>query len=121
MMIVHLPPFPLSFASMGVYPSLAERRYAFEFPCEFTSDFEISLELPEGYDVAWVPEDVTLTTPDAVLELMCECQENQHVVVWKQSVTVNERSNTVDNYNVFKENYDNLISPKNRLLLLKKT
>lgn len=120
MMIVHLPPFPLSFASMGVYPSLAERRYAFEFPCEFTSDFEISLELPEGYEVAWVPEDVTLTTPDAVLELTCEPHKDQHVVVWKQSVTVNERSIAVDDYDVFKENYDNLISPKNRLLLLKK-
>jgi len=120
MMIVHLPTFPFSFASMGVYPSLAERRYAFEFPCGFASDLEINLTLPEGYEVAWIPEDVTFTTPGAVLEMTCEPHKEQHVVVWRQSVTVSERSIAVDDYAVFKESYDNLISPKNRLLLLKK-
>ena len=120
MMIVHLPPFPHSFASMGVYPSLAERRHSFEVPCEFRSDLEISLSLPEGYDVAWLPEDVALTSADAVLELTCESYEDQHTVVWKRSVTVNERSIAVDNYGEFKESYDTLISPKNRLILLKK-
>ena len=120
MMIVHLPPFPFSFASMGVEPSLAERRYAFEFPCEFTSEFVINLELPEGYRVAWAPEDLTLTTPDAVLELTCEAHEDQHVVVWRQSVTVNERSIAVDEYSEFKGNYDRLVSPKNRLVLLER-
>ena len=120
MMIVHLPPFPHSFASMGIYPSLAERRYAFEFPCEFKSDFEISLSLPEGYEVAWLPEDVTLRTPDAVLELTCESYEDQHTVVWKRSVTINERSIVVDNYDEFKESYDTLVSPKSRLILLRK-
>ncbi|MFH1866244.1 MAG: DUF3857 and transglutaminase domain-containing protein [Candidatus Eisenbacteria bacterium] len=120
MMIVHLPPFPHAFAATGVYPSLAERRYAFEFPCEFRSDFEIHLSLPEGYEVAWLPEDVMLTTLDAVFELSCESHEDEHTVVWRRSVTVNERSIAVDNYDEFKESYDSLISPKNSLLLLKK-
>jgi hypothetical protein len=121
MMIVHLPPFPLSFASMDVHPSLSERRYAFEFPCEYTSELVINLELPDGYEVAWAPEDVTLTTADAVLDLSCETHEEQHVVVWRQTVTINERSIDVDDYAGFKENYDDLTSPKNRLLLLKRT
>ncbi|MFH1688705.1 MAG: DUF3857 domain-containing protein [Candidatus Eisenbacteria bacterium] len=120
MMIVHLPPFPYSFAATGVYPSLSERRYAFEFPCEFRSDFEIHLSLPEGYEVAWAPEDVMLTTPDAVFELSCELHEDERSVVWRRSVAVNERSVAVHNYDKFKESYDGLISPKNRLLLLKK-
>ncbi len=120
MMIVHLPPFPHPFATTGVYPSLAERRYAFEFPCEFRSDFEIDLSLPEGYEVAWVPEDVMLTTPDAVFELSCASNKDERIVVWKQSVVVNERSVAVDDYGKFKESYDGILSPKNRLLLLKK-
>ena len=120
MMIVHLPPFPHAFAATGVYPSLAERRYAFEFPCEFESDYEIHVSLPEGYEAAWVPEDVTLTTPDAVFELSCESREDERTVVWRQSVTVNERSVAVENYDKFKESYDSLTSPRNRLLLLKK-
>jgi hypothetical protein len=120
MMIVRMPPFPHSFASMGVYPSLAERRYAFEVPCEFKSDLEISLLLPKGYEVAWLPEDITLTSADAVLMLTCESHEDQHTVVWRRSVTVNERSIAVDDYGAFKKSYDTLISPKNRLILLKK-
>jgi len=120
MMIVHLPPFPHSFASMGIYPSLAERRYAFEFPCEFRSDIEVDLSLPDGYEVVWLPEDVMLITPDAVFQLTCESHEDEHTVIWKRSIAVNERSIAVDGYSKFKENYDTLISPKNRLILLKK-
>jgi len=120
MMIVHLPPFPHSFASTGVYPALAERRYAFEFPCEFRSDIELHLSLPDGYEVAWLPEDVMLVTPVAVFRLTCESHEDEHSVVWKRSIAVNERSISLENYGKFKENYDALISPKNRLVLLKK-
>ena len=120
MMIVHLPPFPHPFASMGLYPALAERRYAFEFPCEFRSNIELHLSLPDGYEVTWLPEDVMLITPVAVFQLTCESHEDTHTVVWKRSVAVNERSISVENYGVFKENYDTLVSPKNRLVLLKK-
>ena len=120
MMIVHLPPFPHSFASMGIYPSLGERRYAFEFPCEFRSELEIDVSLPDGYEVTWLPEDVMLITPVAVFQLTCESHEDSHTVVWKRSVAVNERSISVENYGRFKENYDTLVSPKNRLILLKK-
>ncbi len=120
MMIVRLPPFPHSFASTGLYPSLAERRYAFEFPCEFGSDIVLDLSLPDGYEVTWLPEDVTLITPDAVFKLTCESYEDQRTVVWTRSITINERSISVDSYGEFKENYDTLSSPKNRLILLKK-
>ncbi len=120
MMIVHLPPFPHSFASMGIYPALAERRYAFEFPCEFRSDLEIDVSLPDGYEVAWLPEDVMLITPVAVFQLTCESHKDSHTVVWKRSIVINERSISRENYGVFKENYDTLVSPKNRLILLRK-
>ncbi len=120
MMIVHLPPFPHTFASTGLYPALAERRYAFEFPCEFRSDIEVDVSLPDGYEVVWLPEDVMLITPVAVFQLTCESHEDEHSVVWKRSIAVNERSISVENYGKFKENYDTLISPKNRLILLKK-
>jgi len=120
MMIVHLPPFPHSFASTGIHPALAERRYAFEFQCEFRSDIELHLSLPDGYEVAWLPEDVMLVTPVAVFQLTCESHEDEHSVVWKRSIAVSERSISLENYSKFKENYDTLVSPKNRLVLLKK-
>jgi hypothetical protein len=121
MMIVHLPPYPHTAASTGVYPNLAERSYAFEFPCEFTSDTEIRLELPEGYEVAWMPEPVSLGNQDVLLTLGCEKDENAHAVVWTSSVTVNEHSIPVDRYASLKEDFDTLASPKNQLVLLRKS
>jgi hypothetical protein len=121
MMIVHLPPYPHGFAQSGIYPSLAERRYAFEFPCEFESVLTINLSLPDGYEVAWLPDDVTLTTPDVAFEIACDLDEENHAVVWRRSVTVNERSIPVERYDEFKDSYDTLGSPKNRLVLLRKS
>jgi hypothetical protein len=121
MMIVHLPPYPHGFARSGIYPSLAERRYAFEFPCEFESDLTINLSLPEGYEVAWLPEDVTITTPDVVFGITCDLDDTNHAVVWRRTVMVNERSIPVERYDEFKDSYDTLGSPKNRLVLLRKS
>ncbi|MBN2565422.1 MAG: DUF3857 and transglutaminase domain-containing protein, partial [Candidatus Eisenbacteria bacterium] len=92
MMIVHLPQFPFGFASTGVYPSLAERRYPFEFPCELVSELEIDLSLPEGYEVVWTPEDATVETEAATFGLSCRSDTQTHSVIWTWTVTVNDRS-----------------------------
>ncbi|MCK4511031.1 hypothetical protein KAW64_04790, partial [bacterium] len=70
--------------------------------------------------VVWLPEDLMLITPVAVFQLTCESHEDDHSIVWKRSIAVNERSISLENYGKFKENFDALASPKNRLILLKK-
>jgi hypothetical protein len=120
MMIVHLPQFPFEFASTGVTPSLAERRYPFEFPCELMSDFEIDLSLPEGYEVVWTPEDTTVETGAATFQLFCSTDTESHSVTWRWTVTVNDRSIPADAYPGFKQSYDRSASPKNQLLILRK-
>jgi len=121
MMIVHLPPYPHGFAGSDVYPSLAERRYAFEFPCEFRGETTLTLDVPQGYEVAWMPEAASVTTPDVIFELSCEHDAEANTIVWKRTVSVNERSIPVERYEEFKENYDSLVSPKNSLVLLRKS
>jgi hypothetical protein len=121
MMIVHLPAYPHEFAASGVYPTLAERRYAFEFPTEFRSDTAIRLEIPQGYEVAWMPESTSKVTQDVVFELTCELDEEGKAVLWNRLVVVNERSIPVERYTEFKEGYDSLVSPKNQLILLRKS
>ncbi len=120
MMIVHLPPFPHDFARTGVAARLAERSYPFEFPCEFESVLEMELTLPDGYEVVWMPESITLATDQATMALSCEASPGERTVVWKRTFTVNERTVPVDAYEEFKESSDKAASPKIRLLLLKK-
>jgi hypothetical protein len=81
----------------------------------------INLSLPEGYEVAWLPEDVTITTPDVVFGITCDLDDTNHAVVWRRTVMVNERSIPVERYDEFKDSYDTLGSPKNRLVLLRKS
>jgi len=121
MMIVRLPPYPHEFAAAGVYPTLADRRYAFEFPCELRTDMAVRLEIPPGYEVAWMPESTSKVTQDAVLELSCELDEAGSAVLWNRLVVVNERSIPVERYGEFKESYDSLNSPKSQLILLRRS
>jgi transglutaminase-like putative cysteine protease len=120
MMIVHLPGFPFEFANMDVTPSLAERKYAFEYPCEFESGLEIALTLPEGYEIAWVPEGSTIDAGAATFELACGVSDDGRSILWRQSVTVSDRSIPVESYSGFKESYDRSASPKNQLVILRK-
>jgi hypothetical protein len=120
MMIVHLPDFPFVFANMGVAPSLAERKYPFEYPCEFRSDLEIALALPDGYEVVWSPETTTVDAGAATFDLTCGVSDDGRSVLWRRSVIVNDRSIPVDRYSDFKESYDRSASPKNQLVILKK-
>lgn len=118
MMIVHLPVFPHNFAKTGVAPMLAERKYPFVFPCELTNKLEIKVNLPEGYEVVWAPEDMALSTDDASVAITCEVHEQQHSLTWTQSIVIHDREVTVEDYSAFKDMYDALSSPKSRLLLL---
>jgi hypothetical protein len=120
MMIVHLPDFPLDVANMEVAPSLAERKYPFDYPCEFRSDFEIALDLPEGYEVVWAPETTAVDAGAATFALSCGVSDDGRSVLWKRSVTVSDRSIPVESYPGFKESYDRSASPKNQLVILRK-
>jgi hypothetical protein len=120
MMIVHLPDFPHSTASMEAAPSLAERKYAFEYPCEYASDLEITLTLPDGYEVVWIPESNTVDAGAATFDLSCRLSDDGRSVIWKRTVMVSDRSIPVASYAAFKESYDQSVSPKNQLVILKR-
>jgi hypothetical protein len=120
MMIVHLPAFPHSFARTGVYPTLGERNYPFVFPCEFVSELEMKISVPDGYSVAWIPDPFAATAAGVSFELSCGMSEDGTALMWKRRVVVNERIVSTDDYPYFKDSYDALSSPKNLLVILEK-
>lgn len=120
MMIVHLPEFPYEFARTGVAPRLAERKYPLEYPCEFESELEMRLTIPEGYEVVWMPDEMSMEADGATVTLSCEFFPEQHAVVWKRAMRVAERTVAAEEYGRFKEVFDAAVSPKTRLILLRR-
>lgn len=120
MMIVRIPSFPHDFANLGVYPSLAERTYPFDFPVEARSEIDVKVVLPRGYEVAYWPEGVTVENDLMDVKFLCDWYEGKQSVLWRLYVTLKEKRIPVDRYAEFKEIFDTIASPRNSLILLKK-
>jgi len=121
MMIVRVPPFPHDFAASGVAPTLAERKFPFDHPCELDSSLEVTLAVPAGYQVVSLPKPVSVSTAVADFRLACEWDQARSAVVWRQEITVRSRRIGVADYAAFKAGHDAVTAPKNRLILLEKT
>jgi hypothetical protein len=120
MMIVRVPSFPFGFANLGVYPSLAERVYPFDLPVEAVSELDVKIVLPEGYQVAYWPERVTVDNDLMDVEFFCDWYEGRQSIIWRMNVTLKQKRIPVERYAEFKEAFDALSSPKNSLILLKR-
>lgn len=121
MMIVRVPQFPFGFSSVQAYPTLAERRYPYEMPCESATSLSVDIELPEGYEVVRKPEDLSLTNGSANWNLVCEWDETANKISWNIDVTFKEMLVSVESYAAFKADFDAVTLPRNRLILLKKS
>ncbi len=120
MMIVRVPNFPLAFASLDVYPRLAERKYPFEMPCENETDLSVDILMPEGYDVVRLPDPVSTTGDAADMNIDCAWNEATHTVTWKAAVVIKSTRVSTDMYEAFKAASDEMAAPRNGLILLKK-
>lgn len=120
MMIVRIPGVPYNFAGSGVRPTLAERKLPFEVPCEMKSSYRVDITVPAGYEVARLPEKLSIETEVADLELTCKWADRARTITWEQMVVMKERVVPLDRYAEFKRGFDALASPKSRLVLLQK-
>ncbi|MFH1502859.1 MAG: DUF3857 and transglutaminase domain-containing protein [Candidatus Eisenbacteria bacterium] len=120
MMIVRIPQFPFGFSSIAAYPTLAERRYPFELPCESESVLSIRIDLPDGYEVVRMPENLAFSNDSADWTVACEWDDAENAVSWSVGATFRETRVPVDSYAAFKADYDAVALSKNRLILLRK-
>lgn len=120
MMIVRIPQFPYDFAATGIAPTLADRRFPFDYPCEMDSSLEVKIRVPDGYNVASLPKPVTISTPTADFALNCDWYSDRRTVIWRQAITVKQRRVDVANYAAFKAGHDAVLAPNSRLVLLRK-
>jgi hypothetical protein len=120
MMIVRIPSYPHDFANLGVYPSLAERTYPFDLPVEAKSEIDVKVVLPQGYEVAYWPERMTVENDLMDVEFFCDWYEGRQSILWRLNVTLKDKRIPVERYTEFKEVFDTIASPRNSLILLKR-
>lgn len=120
MMIVRVPVFPYDFASTGIAPTLSERKFPFDYPCEATTELEVKIVVPEGYRVARLPEPVSVRTAVGDFEILCDWHADSRTVLWRQVAAVRSKRIEVGDYAQFKAGHDAITAPKNRLVLLEK-
>lgn len=120
MMIVRVPVFPYEFASTGIAPTLAERRFPFDYPCEVRTELEVKIVVPEGYRIARLPQPVLIHSEVAHFELACSWDADTRTVLWRQIASVKQKRIEAADYPAFKAGHDAITAPKNRLVLLEK-
>jgi hypothetical protein len=118
--IARIPAVPFEFTELGSYPVLTDRQLPFELPCEAASTHATKILLPPEFVPVRIPEDLTIELPEASFELTCMYDDDGSAIHWRETVILKQRRISVDRYAEFKEAWDTLASPKNRLVLLKK-
>ncbi len=121
MMILRIPRFPFDFGSIESYPTLAERKYPYQIPCENRILLSIDIALPEGYEVVRMPDPLASSNESADMVLECEWDEPSNSIEWRVDFTHKQMRVPTDSYAAFKADVDALASPKNRLILLRKS
>ncbi len=118
LMMVDLPVTPFSFTLSGFYPSMPEVTYPVDLPIEGTSETTIILTYPKGYTVSYLPPAVLVENPYVALSLVPKKFDDR--VEWEQSVSYKSDFVPVDKYATLRSAFEELVAPKNRLLVLEK-
>ncbi len=120
-MVLRIPEFPHDFAATGIYPRLSERKLPFDLESEIYDHFEVKVLLPKGFTVERMPEPLRIETEYADFELECSLGDDGHTLFWLQQMTIKKTVVPPEDYEAFKKSYDTLASPKNALVLLRRT
>lgn len=118
--IVRIPEVPFGFTELGAYPSIADRELPFELPCEAASVFATKILLPADFVPERIPDNMSIELPEASFRLECFYDSSAGAIHWNETMILRQKRIPVERYAEYKEAWDTLASPKNRLILLKK-
>lgn len=116
LLIMELPGNPFEFGVTGFFPSMPEAKFPIQLPGQARVTTEYSIELPAGYDVAYMPAPLVIENPYVYLELTPKRVEN--LVKWTQVVEIKAEQVPVTDYADLRAGYQKFVLPKNRLVML---
>jgi len=118
-MIFNFPDNPMDFVDFVVPTSLDERKEPLVLDTPFKVDYSFEVEIPAGYEVAWVSENLDKNNDTGELHVSSYLEDK--TVQYKMSLVVNNTWISTDQYEYIKGLISQYISPRNRMILLEKT
>ena len=119
MMIFEMPGSPFSFISFP-YPSLEMRFYDYMVKSKMLLSHEGDIILPDGYEVAYMPSEISLSDDYCELEFKFVQDETGKIIHFSRDMKMKQKIVPVDNYFEFKELFDEFFKRQNRIFLLEK-
>ncbi|RPH94488.1 DUF3857 domain-containing protein [candidate division KSB1 bacterium] len=118
LMLVELPGMPFDFGSTGFYPALPQVKYPVQLPGRRRTISEVTLSIPQGYAVSFMPSPLVIDNPFVNFELTTS--QEQSVIRWTQTVEIKGDKVSVADYPALRDAYEALVIPKNRMVILEK-
>ncbi|MBK6765978.1 MAG: hypothetical protein IPG71_06525 [bacterium] len=118
LMLVEMPVTPFTFAVSGFYPSMPVVTYPVDLPIEGKTETTTVLTFPRGYKVSYLPPPLIVENPYVSLSLVPKPLDDR--IEWTQSLLYKQDYVPVAEYGVLRAAFEQLVAPKNRLLVLEK-
>ena len=119
MMIFELFGLPFNFI-YSVAPSLEMRFYDFMAVTDFTISVNATIDLPDGYRLAFVPDDFEMENEYVRLLFDFEQDSRNGVLNYTSTTVLKQKRIPADDYFEFKEMFDERFKRKNRIILLER-
>jgi hypothetical protein len=116
--LLPLPANPFDFALSVFSASLPEVRYPVQLPPRRRVTTEVSLALPKGYAVSYLPPSLIVDNP--YLNIGLSARSNAVGVTWTQTIEIKGDKVPVSDYPAVRNAFETLLLPKNHLVILEK-
>lgn len=113
---------PLLFLSQEENPfKQDERAFPIDFTYPVTSRFLITIKIPEGYKVDWIPESTTLALPNNAGSFAYQCQQSGNSIQLSVTRSINSPVLPESYYAAIKELYNQVVEKETESIVLIKT
>ncbi|MCX6600331.1 MAG: DUF3857 domain-containing protein [bacterium] len=117
-MLLSLPANPFEFAVSGFSATLPEVRCPVQLPPRWRVTTDVSLSLPDGYKVSYLPPPLVVQNPYVFIEI--SARQGPAGITWATTVEIKADKVPVADYPVLRDAYETLLLPKNNLVILEK-
>lgn len=112
---------PILYSNFSENPfKLKERSYPIDFPYPFEEKYQLTLVIPDGYEVEELPENANFALPDKGGNMQFTITTLGNKVQLASNITVTRTKYTPNEYGAIKEMFDLMINKHQEPIVLKK-
>jgi hypothetical protein len=116
LMLVNIPDNPFRFGATGFYPQLPNVRYPVQLPPQARATTEMTIEIPEGFTVSYIPSPLVIENPYIFVQIAAK--QGTNAITWTQVFEIKADKVPLESYPVLRDAFERVSLPKNRLVIL---